>query len=297
MFALTGRALEAEALFAHAAGLLGGRDPRDLVQTATPAELHRNREGQILCALQAVAAAAMLRAAWPSARMVAGYSVGEAAAWGVAGLMDGRTVLDMTARRAEAMNAASTAGDGLLFVRGLPRQVVDGLCGRHGAAVAIVNPSEAFVLGGAGAALDALAEDARGLGAARVVRVAVDVASHTPRLAAASAAFRRTLAGTPVRPGLDSGVRLFSGIDASPVLDIGAGLDKLAAQISNTVQWAACLDGCVEAGASVFLELGPGRALAEMAAGAWPGVPARSLEDFRTPEGARAWLSSRGVGR
>jgi [acyl-carrier-protein] S-malonyltransferase len=45
----------------------------------------------------------------------------------------------------------------------------------------------------------------------------------------------------------------------------------------------------VEAGASVFFELGPGRALNEMAAGAY--ISARSLEDFRTLQGARAWLA------
>jgi [acyl-carrier-protein] S-malonyltransferase len=75
-------------------------------------------------------------------------------------------------------------------------------------------------------------------------------------------------------------VRLFGGSDASPVIDISAGMDKLAEQISQTVQWADCLQGCVEAGASTFLELGPGRALSEMAAIAYPNIPPRSLEDF-----------------
>ncbi|MHA7151339.1 malonate decarboxylase subunit epsilon, partial [Burkholderia pseudomallei] len=38
-------------------------------------------------------------------------------------------------------------------------------------------------------------------------------------------------------------------------------------------------------------ELGPGRALAEMAAAAFPALPARSLADFRSWDGVRAWLS------
>ncbi len=291
MFALTGQAPEAADLFAHAATLLDGRDPRELAQTAPAAELHRDREGQILCALQALAAAAMLRPALARPLVVAGYSVGEVAAWGVAGLIGARAVLDLVARRAEAMDASSTPGDGLLFVRGLARPVVDDLCRRHDVSVAIVNPGESFVLGGAGAALDALGEEARGSGAARVVRIAVDVASHTPRMAAASTAFRRTLDDAPVRPRPEPGVRLLSGIDGAPVLDIGAALDKLAAQISHTVQWAACLDACVEAGATAFLELGPGHALANMAAGVQPGIPARGLDDFRTPQGACAWLA------
>ena len=88
-----------------------------------------------------------------------------------------------------------------------------------------------------------------------------------------------------------AGTRLLSGIDGAPVISAEAGLDKLAAQISQTVQWADCLQGCIEAGATAFLELGPGPALSEMVAGAYRDVPTRCLEDFRTLQGARAWLA------
>jgi [acyl-carrier-protein] S-malonyltransferase len=109
-------------------------------------------------------------------------------------------------------------------------------------------------------------------------------------LAAASVAFRNVLDDAPIKHRPATGVRLFSGIDGSAVLDVPRGLDKLAEQISHPVLWAACLEGCVEAGASSFLELGPGRGLATMAAGAYPHIPARSLEDFRTLQGVRTWL-------
>ena len=214
-----------------------------------------------------------------------------AAAWSVAGLMDATMTLDLVSRRANAMDAPSRPGDGLLFVRGLPYGAVEDLCNRHDAAIAIVNPGDAFVLGGPGVALDIIADVAKRMGAARAVRLAVNVASHTPRLAAASSEFRKILDQTPTKLAPDSNVRLFSGIDGSPVVNISAGLNKLAKQISHTVQWARCLEGCVEAGASVFFELGPGRALNEMAAGAYPDISARSLEDFRTLQGARAWLA------
>jgi [acyl-carrier-protein] S-malonyltransferase len=289
MFALTGDAREAADLFARAATLLGGRDPREMVQTDTDDVVHQNRVGQILCTLQALAATAALRDAWSGRLIVAGYSVGEVAAWSVAGLMDA-TTLDLVARRAEAMDAASMPGDCLLFVRGLSRGAVEDLCKRHDAAVAIVEPGDAYVLGGTGVALDTMADEAKKMGVARIVRVAVNVASHTQRLAAASVEFRKVLDQAAMKHTPDAHVRLFSGIDGSPVVDITVGLDKLAKQISHTVQWAACLEGCVEAGASAFFELGPGRALKEMAASAYPHIPAHSLEDFRTLQGARAWL-------
>jgi [acyl-carrier-protein] S-malonyltransferase len=287
-FSLTADAPEASALFAHAAGLLGS-DARGLVKVADAAALHRNRTGQILCVLQAVAAASALRAAWPDRLIVAGYSVGEVAAWSVGGLIDPATALDLVAERAEAMDAASRAQDGLLFVRGLSRAVVESLCVRHDAAIAIVDPGDAWVLGGD--RLDALAEAATRAGAVHVTRIAVAVASHTPRLASAATSFRRRLDQLRIAPRPPAGIRLLSGIDGSAVLDVGRGLDKLAAQIAQTVQWEACLDSAVEAGASVFLELGPGRALADMATAAHRDIPARGLDDFETLAGVRAWLA------
>ncbi|MBO4227304.1 malonate decarboxylase subunit epsilon [Bradyrhizobium neotropicale] len=292
MFALTGDAPEAARLFAHAAMLLGGRDPREIVRSASAEALHHNRIGQILCTLQALAAASVLRAQMPDRLIVAGYSVGEVAAWGVAGLMGMTDTLDLVARRAEAMDVATLPGDGMVFVRGLPRDAIDGLCERHEAEVAIVNPGDAFILGGSRTALNALADDAKAMNAARVVDVPVEVASHTRRLAKASAEFRDRLSHAAVTVLPTSGVRLLSGIDAAPVIDVQTGLDKLAAQISQTVQWADCLQACIESEATVFLELGPGRALSEMVAGAYRDVPTRSLDDFRTLDGVRGWVAA-----
>lgn len=291
MFALTGNALEASILFAHASKLLDGRDPRNIVRTETSQAIHRNRCGQILCTMQALAAVAALGQVIPDRIIVAGYSVGEVAAWGVGGLLGMTDTLDLVARRAEAMDAATSPGDGLLFVRGLSRDDVDRLCERYEAAIAIVNPGDAFVLGGGGTALKAVADEARAMNAARVIDLPVEVASHTKRLVGASAEFRESLRRVSVTFSPTAGTRILSGIDGSPVIDVEAGLDKLAAQISQTVQWASCLQGCMEAGATAFLELGPGRALSDMVAGTYPGVSTRSLEDFRTLQGARSWLA------
>jgi [acyl-carrier-protein] S-malonyltransferase len=291
MFALTADAPEAAGLFAHAAKLLGGRDPRDLARSGRNEALHRNRAGQILCTLQALAAAAALGNAIPGGGVVAGYSVGEVAAWGVGGLFEATDTLDLVARRAEAMDAATRAGDGLIFVRGLSRGDIDGLCERYDAAIAIVNPGDAFVIGGGREALQAIAGEARSMHAARVVDLPVEVASHTKRLMAASAAFRESLRlVSPAFPPA-AGARILSGIDGAPVISVEAGLDKLAAQISQTVQWANCLQGCIEAGATAFLELGPGHALSATVAGTWRDLPARSLDDFRSLQGVRSWLA------
>lgn len=290
MFAVTGEAPAAAPLFDHAARLLG-RDPRALVREAGDAELHANRTGQVLCTLQTVAAVAALPDLARGRRIVLGYSVGEIGAWAAAGLMRPEAALDLAVERARAMDAASEPGDGLLFIRGLPRDAVDALCRDHGGDVAIVNPGDALVLGGSAEALAALERAAKAAGAGRVLRVGVAVASHTPKLAEASQTFRSALGRAEVASRVPAGVRLLSGIDAEPVLNVSTGLDKLARQISTTIRWADCLAAAVEAGASAVLELGPGRALAEMTAGAHPDVPARSLDDFKSVEGVRDWLT------
>ncbi|KWF68084.1 malonate decarboxylase subunit epsilon [Burkholderia pseudomultivorans] len=289
MFDLTGAAPQADALFAHAGRLLGD-DPRTWVRQAGPDALRENRAAQILCTVQALAAAALLEAAWPRRRCVAGYSVGEVASWSVAGIVDPHDALDLAAARAQAMDAASDGDERMAFVRGLSRAQLAQLCDGREAAIAIANPGDAFVVAGTQADVDAVANDAAHAGAQRVAPVCVRIASHTRRLAAAVPAFRASLAALRVRRPLP-GTRLFSGIDGASVLDVDAGLDKLARQIAEPVEWAACLAACVEAGATAFLELGPGRALADMASGAYPALPARSLADFRSVDGVTGWLA------
>ena len=291
MFRLTARAPEAADLFGHAASLLGNGDPRELVEHGSEEALHENRVGQILCTLQPLAAAAALRGDLPDRFMVAGYSVGELAAWGVAKFLAGPTTLNLAARRAELMDAQSRPGDGLVFVRGLSRAVIDELCQRCDAALAIVNPGNAYVIGGRAYALNALMEAARGQGADRVRRLHINVASHTRFLAAASAAFRTAIADVPVSAAPVGSIRLFSGLDGAVIVNVQSAKDQLALQISQPLQWSTCLESCVEAGASHFLELGPGRALSEMVAGAYPLLPARSLSDFKTRSGVGSWLA------
>lgn len=292
MFDLVADAPEAAALFDVARGLLGGRDPRDLVRDAAPEQLEANRTAQILCVLQAVGLQAALGETLPARRLVAGYSVGEVAAWALAGLIDGADALRLVAARAEAMDAASHGGEGLTFVRGLTRATIDALCDARGIAVAIVNPGDGFVIGGTVAALDACEADAARHGAKRVARLRVHVASHTARLAAASAAFAMLLERAAVRRAPTAGSRLYAGIDGTLVRDAADGMPKLASQISHTVEWARCLDSCVEAGATAFLELGPGHALSAMVLEAGAGVTARAAEDFRTLAGLRAWIEA-----
>lgn len=289
MFALTGASSAATSIFAHAADLLG-KDARSLVMDEADGSLHDNRQAQILCTLQATSAMAMLADTFPVERCIAGYSVGEVAAWSVAGLMSACDALDLVAARAQAMDGAARGEQGMLSVRGLARSVIDELVRHREAAVAIVNPGDAYVIAGMREALDPIAAHAQQRGASRVTPVGVKVASHTPLMAAAVAPFRDRILRTPMAPGPNPGTRLMSGIDGQAVFNVSEGIDKLARQIAQTIQWSDCLHACVEAGTTAFLELGPGRALAAMATATFAGVEARCLDDFTSAHGVRAWL-------
>jgi [acyl-carrier-protein] S-malonyltransferase len=188
MFALTADAPEAAGLFAHAATLLGRRDPRDIVRTDTSATLHRYRTGQTLCTLPAQAAAAALRHGLPT-NLIA---LAQAGNWrqGVAGLLDMTATLDLAARQAESW-MRQLPGDGLLFLRGLPATrstgCANGMARRSPSSI----PRVPSCLG-APARLDP-SPTRRAMGAGRVVRIPVEVASHTTVSPGASCEFRKAL--------------------------------------------------------------------------------------------------------
>ena len=290
MFDLVADAPEAAPIFAAAVVVFGGRDPRAMVRDDDPGELHRNSTAQILCCTQALAAAAVLRPRLDTEVVVAGYSVGELAAWGVAGLFDAPAILRLAAARAAAMDEATREPSGLAAVRGLSRSALEALCARHGAYVAIVNAPDQMVIAGLRTALDATVADAEAAGAERVTLLPVEVPSHTPLLAGAAQRFEAVLRKEPLASRA-LGDRLLSGIDGAPVFDLDDGLGKLARQIAQPVDWAACMEACRAAGAMRALELGSGRALARLMGGVLGERDSRSLADFHTIDGAVRWAA------
>lgn len=280
---------EARAVLGSAADLLGKEPPVFLAEAGEDV-IAQDRASQILCVTRSLAAFAALRLQAPT--MVAGYSVGEMAAWSIAGIWRHDQALRLTERRAELMDRADEGAGGLGFVRGLDEARLNRLLARHSCAVAIRNPGALFIIGGLRSDVAACCGEALQCGAVAARPIAVRVASHTPRLAAAVAPFERSLAAEAACP--PKGRFLLVGAASAAVIPAATAetVSGLAHQLASTIDWSSVLTSLVERGARRMLELGPGDALAGMVRATWPEVDARALDDFRTIDGARQWFEA-----
>jgi len=249
--------------------------------------IFQNRVAQPLVCAVTLATWAALRQALPPPRLVAGYSLGELTAHACAGALPAEEAVRLAAVRAALMDEASTVPSGLLGVRGLPRARLEALAAGAGAEVAIDNGPDHLVLGGPAALLPGLAEAALGAGARTAQRLPIGVAAHTSLLSRAVIPFAAALSGS----GFASPeVPVLSGVSAAPVRTRAEAIAALSNQLARRIAWADCLAAAAELGCTVFLELGPGAALARMAGELFPGVAARSVADFRSLAGAAGWV-------
>lgn len=265
---------------------------QDVFAAARAEERFDNIRAQPLLCAASLAHWHALRTELPTPGMVAGYSIGELAAHAIAGSFDTSSCLALSVQRAQCMDAASPAGASMQAVLGLDRARVQALCAAHEAHIAIANGHDHFILGGALPGLHALAGQARAAGA-EIRPLPVHVPSHTPLLQAAVHPFAAALEAVEwQRPQLP----VLAGIDARLVRDRAAMVHTLSAQLAQTIEWAQLMRQLFERGARVFLQLGPGTALARMVASAYPCCEVRAVEEFQHLDGAVDWVQ-RALGR
>jgi [acyl-carrier-protein] S-malonyltransferase len=118
------------------------------------------------------------------------------------------------------------------------------------------------------------------------------VASHTPWMQAAADEFAQALSTLPLR---SPRIPLFSNA-ADRVTTAEQAARALALQIAQTVHWSACMDHIHARQVGCVLEVGPGAALARMWNERFPGVPARSVDEFRSASAIVDWVLLNGRG-
>ncbi|CUI03045.1 ACP S-malonyltransferase [Massilia antarctica] len=268
----------------HGAALLdqAGIDP----DAAMPFDNAVAQPAIVACALAMWEA---LRAHLPKPMLAAGYSVGEVAAWSVAGAITPPDAIALSRVRAAAMDQAARGGppQALVAISALAIDRAGALAARHGYEIAIVNDIDACIAGGPQDNLAALGESVAAAGA-KLQRLPVAVASHTSLMEPARDAFDAALASlrfvTPACPVL-------GGVNALALRTWAQAVDALSRQLVHTIRWSDCMDAAVEAGVTVALELGPGAALARMMQARHPHIACRSVADFRSIAGIAAWVA------
>lgn len=253
-------------------------------------QLFKNILAQPLVCATALAACAVFEMHIPPIRIIAGYSIGELAAYGCAGAISPIDTLRLARVRAELMEAASTSPSGMVAVRNLRRDDIAAMCREHLVHVAIRNGADRVVIAGHRKNIDSFMAVALARGAA-LTPLPVAVPSHTPLLAEAASRFRDALSATAFKA---PAIPVLAGIDGSPVFSKERAIDTLSRQICETIDWEACMTGLEESGTRTFLEVGAGRDLSRMLRDSRPDITARSIDEFRSLSGVAGWLGRLG---
>ncbi|HEY4084086.1 MAG TPA: acyltransferase domain-containing protein [Burkholderiaceae bacterium] len=248
-----------------------------------------NRVAQPLMTCISLAAWRVLAPQLPQPTVVAGYSVGEIAAFSAAGLYDVETALRLALQRATLMDACTTSEPaGLMSVSGLGVADVALLAASFDASVAIRLGADRCILGGKLAALAAITAELLARGA-ELKPLRVRVASHTSAMIAAAAAFEAILQPLPWSRSTSV---IACNLDGTGRRDPNGLKQALARQIDHTVAWDRCMTTISERRPACVLEVGPSNTLARMWSAAHPEQPARSVDDFQSAQAVIEWVRS-----
>jgi [acyl-carrier-protein] S-malonyltransferase len=202
---------------------------------------------------------------------MAGHSLGEISALVAAGALDAEDGLRLVAARGRLMQeAAEQTGDGgMLVVRVRDRAPVEEAAAQAGLSIANDNAPDQLVLSGAIAALDE-AERLLSERRVRAKRLPVAGAFHSPLMEPAVEPFRALVEQTPVR---EARVPVMSCVTAAPFEDVRG---QLVQALTQPVRWSDVLRALRAAGATHFLETGPGRVLTGLTRKTLDGVEAEA---------------------
>ncbi|MFI8932325.1 type I polyketide synthase [Streptomyces sp. NPDC053474] len=216
--------------------------------------------------------------------LLAGHSIGEITAAHVSGVLDLADAGELVAARGRLMQALP-AGGAMVAVRATEADVEPLLARARGAVcVAAVNGPDALVLSGTEDAVLALADDLARQGR-KTRRLPVGHAFHSPLMEPMLDAFRTVAERLSYRTGDLPVVSTLTGALARDgrLATPGYWVD----QVRGTVRFGDAVTALGGLGATTFLELGPGGALAAMALGSL-GAPEQSCVATLRKDGAEA---------
>jgi len=192
---------------------------------------------------------------------VAGHSLGEFSALTAAGAIDFESGLKLVSKRAEAMQKACDHEPGTMAaVLGMEDDLVEKICADTEGIVVAANyncPGQ-LVISGAVPAIEMACESLKKAGARRALILPVGGAFHSPLMEPArielANAIDATSFKTPRCP-------VYQNVVAKAVNDPLEIQKNLIDQLTAPIKWTQSINEMLKAGATSFIEVGPGKVL------------------------------------
>lgn len=235
--------------------------------------LTANTQPAVLTASVAAAAALAERGVRP--RLAAGHSLGEYSALVVAGALRFSDAVRLVRRRGEFMQAAVPVGVGAMAaLLGVALGVAEEVCAEAAqgeiVGVANINSPGQIVIAGHRGAVERAVRGAAERGGRKSVMLPVSAPFHSALMKPAADRLAAELESVPVAA---PGIPVVRNVDAGLTTTADDVKPFLVRQVASPVRWTECLERLAREGATVFVEVGPGRVLG--------GLLKRTLEGTR----------------
>ncbi len=255
----------AKELFEKANGILDF-DITGVMFDGTPEELKQTRVTQPAVFLHSVVSALCLGSAFKP-DMVAGHSLGEFSALTAAGAIKFDDALRLVHARATAMQkACEMSASGMAAIIGLEDAKIEEICAEVSKESGIVVPANyncpgQLVISGETAAVEMACARLKEAGAKRALLLPVSGGFHSPMMKPAQEELESAIAATefhkPICP-------VYQNVDGAAHTDPEEIKANLIAQLTASVLWTKEVENMVGAGATDFVECGPGKTLQGM---------------------------------
>ncbi len=256
---------------------ISGLDLATLGTTATAEEITDTAVTQpLVVATTLLAYSELAKRGVPSTTVVAGHSVGEIAAYAIAGVISPDDAVKLAAvRGSEMAKACAAEPTGMSAVLGGDEAEVLARLEALELIPANRNAVGQIVAAGAVAALEKLAEDPPAK--ARVRQLATAGAFHTHYMSSALDGYAAAAAEMEVA---DPTTMLLSNVDGQPVASGRDAMEKLVAQLTRPVRWDLCTETMRKLDATAIVEFPPAGALTGIAKRELRGV---AMHPIKTP--------------
>jgi [acyl-carrier-protein] S-malonyltransferase len=208
---------------------------------------------------------------------VAGHSVGEIAAYAIAGVISADDAVKLAATRGSEMaKACAIEPTGMCAVLGGDEADVLARLEALDLVPANRNAAGQIVAAGTLSALDKLAEDPPEK--ARVRKLATAGAFHTHFMAPATDGYAGAVEKVTTAESLRPTAKLLSNADGQPVASAADAMTKLVSQLTRPVRWDLCTETMRQDNVTAIVEFPPAGTLAGIAKRELRGVPTYAVK-------------------